>query len=142
MRILPVTAFSLAALTPALAGSDNVVMVAVAHVTVPAKLPGLCRLDGTVRHVWQGEAFHEGQALSLKIPCGTDALMPLPGAQPTRLSGPRLIDPQVLSASTLGAAHIDDSGNLMWQPANGSGGGIIWGYRVLQGVRLRLGQSA
>lgn len=135
----------LAALAPAVlaapASGDNVVMVAVAHVAVPAKLPGVCRVEGTVRHVWQGRAFHEGQAIALNVPCGTVALIPLPPTPPAPISGPRLTDPAVLRASSLGAAHIDDAGNLMWQPADGRERGVIWGYRVLQGVRLRLSRT-
>lgn len=127
---------ALALATPALATGDNVVMIAVTHVTVPIGLPGLCIVNGTVRHVWEGHAFQEGQALSLRVPCGERAGGLLPPA--TQVQGPRLTDPTVLKASTLGAAHIDDAGNLMWQPAN-SARDVIWGYRVLQAVRLRLG---
>jgi hypothetical protein len=134
-------ALALAVLTaPAWAAGDNVVMISVAHVGMPAKFPGLCRVDGVVRHVWQGNAFHEGETLSLKVPCGAHAnVMPLLPAGPT--SGARLTDPFVLRASMLGAAHLDDAGNLMWQPANGDGR-TIWGYRVLQAVRLHLSRSA
>lgn len=140
MRILPFLALGLAVLAiPALASGDNVVMISVAHVGVPQKLPGLCQVDGAVRHVWQGRAFHDGQAVSLKVPCGTTRLIPLPPSMPTE--GPRLTDPAVLRASTLGAAHIDDAGNLMWRPPNASRD-VIWGYRVLQGVALRLGATA
>jgi hypothetical protein len=119
----------------ALAGGDNVVMLSVVHVMVPARLPGLCRVDGLVRHVWEGKAFHDGQAISIGVPCGDRAAGPLPPA--TQGEGPRLTDPYVLSASSLGAAHIDDAGKLMWRPA-GSTRDVIWGYRVLQAVRLRL----
>jgi hypothetical protein len=141
MRISPVIFPALAALAaPAIASGDNVVMLSVAHVGVPQKLPGLCLLDGAVRHVWQGHAFHEGQSLSLKIPCGNYDFGPLPPAM--SLHGFRLTDPAVLRKSTLGAAHLDDAGNLMWQPARGDGARVIWGYRVLDGVSLRLGHSA
>jgi hypothetical protein len=123
---------------PALAAGDNVVMIAVAHVQVPPNLPGLCQVDGFVRHVWEGKAFHEGQAITLKVPCGDRHGGFLPPATATQ--GPRLTDPSVLSASALGAAHIDDDANLMWQPENSSRD-VIWGYRVLQAVRLRLAGS-
>jgi hypothetical protein len=145
MRVLPALALALTALAlpalalPALAAGDNVVMIAVAHVAVPHKLPGLCLVSGLVNHVWEGHTFHEGQLLSLNVPCGThDGVMPLLPATP---GGARLTDPVVLRASKLGAAHLDDAGNLMWQPASGSRD-VIWGYRVLQGVRLRLGHNA
>jgi hypothetical protein len=138
MRIAPFLAIALAA-TPAFAGGDNVVMVAVAHVAVPQKLPGLCRVEGTITHVWEGRAFQEGQTLILNVPCGDEAAGPLPPA--TAIQGPRLTDPVVLKASTLGAAHIDDDGNLLWQPV-GADREVIWGYRVLSPVRLRLGRSA
>ena len=141
MRILPVMVLVLAPLAlPAIASGDNVVMLSVAHVSVPQKLPGLCLLDGTINHVWQGSAFHEGQALTLKIPCGNYDFRFLPPA--TSLHGMRLTDPWVLSKSRLGAAHLDDAGNLMWQPERGDGGRVIWGYRVLDGVGLRLGRTA
>jgi len=60
---------------------------------------------------------------------------------PATTDGMRLTDPAVLRAAKLGGAHLDDAGNLMWQPASGSGH-VIWGYRVLQGVPLRLGHAA
>lgn len=140
MRVPLFLAVSLfASAAPALAAGDNVVMIAVAHVQVPPNLPGLCQVDGFVRHVWEGQAFHEGQAITLQVPCGDRRGGLLPPATSTQ--GPRLTDPSVLSASALGAAHIDDAGNLMWQPQNSSRD-VIWGYRVLQAVRLRLGSSA
>ncbi|HEY2009500.1 MAG TPA: hypothetical protein VGH23_10955 [Rhizomicrobium sp.] len=140
MRVPLFLAVSLAAsAAPALATGDNVVMIAVAHVQVPPTLPGLCQVDGFVRHVWEGNAYHEGQAITLQVPCGNRRGGFLPPA--TAIQGPRLTDPTVLSASALGAAHIDDAGNLMWQPENDSRD-VIWGYRVLQAVRLRLGDSA
>jgi hypothetical protein len=132
-------AAALLAATPVFATGDNVVMIAVTHVAVPTTLPGLCQVDGTVHHVWEGHTFHEGQPLTLHVPCGDRAGGLLPPA--TQLQGPRLTDPTVLKASTLGAAHIDDDGNLMWQPANSSRD-VIWGYRVLQAVRLRLSGTA
>jgi hypothetical protein len=140
MRVLLVLALGLVAFPlPALASGDNVVMIAVAGVAVPHQLPGLCLVNGLVSHVWEGQAFHEGQALSLRVPCGThDGVMPLLPATP---GGARLTDPTVLRASKLGAAHLDDAGNLMWQAASGSRD-VIWGYRVLQSVRLRLGHTA
>lgn len=138
LRMTALIALALAT-TPALAGGDNVVMVSVSHVAVPAKLPGLCRVDGLVRHVWEGRAFHEGQAIALKVPCGDHGTGPLPPA--TTRDGPRLTDPYVLRTSHLGAAHIDDAGNLMWRPP-GNTRDVIWGYRVLQAVRLRLSRSA
>ncbi|HVW72481.1 MAG TPA: hypothetical protein VHC39_02490 [Rhizomicrobium sp.] len=136
LTVLPCALLALApAFTSAWAAGDNVVMIAVTRVAVPPALPGLCLVDGTVRHVWEGHAFQEGQSLTLRVPCGDRAGGLLPPA--TQRQGPRLTDPGVLKASTLGAAHIDDDGNLMWQPANSSRD-VIWGYRVLQAVRLRL----
>ena len=146
MRVAVTFILSLAALTaPALtqsatASGDNVVMLSVVHVRVPQKLPGLCLLDTTVRHVWQGNAFHEGQSLALKVPCGNYDFRLLP--PDTSLHGFRLTDPTVLAKSRLGAAHLDDAGNLMWQPERGNGARVIWGYRVLDGVGLHLGNSA
>ncbi len=139
--ILAVVTLAAPALTQsATASGDNVVMLSVVHVNVPQKLPGLCLLDGTVRHVWQGNAFHEGQGLILKVPCGNYDVRLLP--PDTSLHGFRLTDPTVLAKSRLGAAHLDDAGNLMWQPERGDGGRVIWGYRVLDGVGLRLGRTA
>jgi hypothetical protein len=142
MRVLPVLALGFIALAAAAhASGDNVVMISVARVEVPRTLPGLCLVNGVVSHVWAGRAFQEGQALALNVPCGThDGVRPLLPATPA--SGMRLTDPAVLRAAKLGAAHLDDAGNLMWQPANGDGGRVIWGYRVLQSVRLHLGRTA
>jgi len=126
------------ALTPARALGDNVVMVAVVHVEVPQKLPGICQVGGTIAHVWEGTAFQKGQTILLHVPCGDHRGGPLPPA--TQTQGARLTDPTVLRLSKLGAAHIDDAGNLLWQPA-GSSRDVIWGYRVLEAVGLRLNSA-
>ena len=141
MRVLPVLALGFTTLAAsAHASGDNVVMISVSHVEVPRTLPGLCLVNGVVSHVWEGRAFQEGQALALSVPCGThDGVRPLLPATPA--IGLRLTDPAVLRAAKLGAAHLDDAGNLMWQPVSVSRD-VIWGYRVLQGVPLRLGRMA
>ena len=53
----------------AAAAGENVVLIQPSQVSVPAALPGDCRIDGLVREVWAGSAFHVGQAVSITAPC-------------------------------------------------------------------------
>ena len=127
------------AATEARDAGDNVILVDVSKVTVP-DTPGLCQVKGTVDEVLDGQAFLNGQSISLKVPCGAHSkAMPLAPAIEDHPA--QLIDPQVLLASKVGFAHVDDSGALIWQPGKRSYGrwGIAWGYRVLDGTMLPVG---
>ena len=118
---------------------ENVVVIAVTKASVPAKLPGLCQINGTVSEVWEGKAFRKGQAISLPVPCGSHA-------QPLRPPGAdaQLADPQVVMKSRQGIAHLDDAGALVWrQTARAYGGvGKLSGYRVYDGAMLPLRQAS
>jgi hypothetical protein len=132
-----VSALILSSVLPAAAAGDNVVLVAVGKVDAPAKLPGLCRLSGTISQVWEGKAFRAGAEISLRVPCsgGNSFMTPvdLPHGQSAHLTA---VD--VLRKSKQGLARIDDAGNLIWQPSGRSYGpwGMADGYRVLDGALL------
>jgi hypothetical protein len=128
-----VLAFSTA--VPAIATGDNVVLIAVNKVDVPSGLPGLCRLNASVRQVWEGRAFHSGQALLLSVPCSAGNSFMAP-ANLVRGQGAHLFAVDVLRKSRQGLARIDDAGNLIWEPSKRSYGpwGVADGYRVLDGA--------
>ena len=124
---------------------ENVVVIAVAKVSVPGTLPGLCQVNGTVDEVLDGKAFRKGQAISLPVPCGPHPrpLRPLdPAVKPTGEA--QLIDPQVLAKSKQGIVHLTDAGALIWRATSKSYGtfGGVSGYRVFDGVMLPLKQAA
>ena len=125
----------LSAVVPAAAASDNVVLVDVNKVDLPSSLPGLCRLNGTVSQVWEGKAFHSGQALVLSVPCSAGNSFRTP-ANLIQGQGVHLFAVDVLRKSKQGLARIDDVGRLIWQPSNHSYGpwGVADGYRVLDGA--------
>jgi hypothetical protein len=116
---------------------DNAVIIEVTKVAPPAKLPGLCRLKGVVQHVWDGKAFRPGEEISLKVPCGSGGYL-IPVADTDASNQAHFVDFRVLEKSKRGAAHIDDAGNLLWQPSKRSydSVGRVAGYRVLDGVAL------
>lgn len=118
---------------------ENVVVLAVAKVSVPGTLPGLCQINGTVDEVWQGKAFRKGQAISLPVPCGSHA-------QPLRPPGAdaQLADPQVLLKSKQGVAHLNDAGGLIWRETARAyrDVGRVSGYRVFDGAMLPLRQAS
>ena len=125
----------LSAASPAAAASDNVVLVNVNKVDLPSSLPGLCRLNGTVSQVWEGKAFHSGQALVLSVPCSAGNSFRTP-VNLIQGQGVHLFAVDVLRKSKQGLARIDDAGKLIWQPSNHSYGpwGVADGYRVLDGA--------
>ena len=55
---------------PAPPNGDNVVVIAVNDVRVPATLPGQCLARGVVTQVVSGSQFHAGQSLAIKVACG------------------------------------------------------------------------
>jgi hypothetical protein len=116
------------------AAGDNVVIITVGNVELPARLPGLCNLSGTVSQVLRGKSFRAGQGISLKVPCsgGESHLIPAVAV----LGAPdnvRFIAADVLEKSKHGLARIDDAGALIWQYSKGAYGpwGVAGGYRVL-----------
>jgi hypothetical protein len=117
---------------------DNVVVIDVAKVSVPKGLPGQCRVSGLVEQVRNGSAFHNGQSLTVAVPCGS---------QVHREDGPAISDSspifqdvEVLKGSKTGFVHLNDAGELIWQPSQQSYGtmGHAVGYRVLDGVKLQI----
>jgi len=118
---------------------ENVVIIAVDKVSVPGKLPGLCQINGRVGEVWQGKALRKGQAISLPVPCGSHS-------QPLRPPGAdvQLADPQALTKSKQGIAHLNDAGGLVWQETARAYGGVgrVSGYRVFDGAMLPLRQAS
>lgn len=122
---------------PAAAAGDNVVLVAVNKVDLPSKLPGLCRLNGVISQVWDGKAFHSGQALVLSVPCSAGNPFSTP-ANLIRGQGAHFFAVDVLVKSKQGFARIDDSGALIWEPSKRSYGpwGVASGYRVMDGALL------
>src|SRR3984957_15146878 len=124
----------LSAVSPANAASDNVVLVNVNKVDLPASLPGLCGLNGTGSQVWEGKAFHSGQALVLSVPCSAGNSFRTP-VNLVQGQGVHLFAVDVLRKSKQGLARIDDAGKLIWQPSNHSYGpwGVADADRVLGG---------
>ncbi|HWY61045.1 MAG TPA: hypothetical protein VNW15_04010 [Rhizomicrobium sp.] len=127
-------AFLLLTAFAANATGDNVVIITVGHVALPAKLPGLCDLSGAVSQVLEGKRFRAGQVISLKVPCsgGESHLIPAVAV----LGAPdnvRFIAADVLEKSQHGLARIDDAGALIWQYSKSAYGrwGVAGGYRVL-----------
>lgn len=146
---LPVLALAAAALAaPAAAqtalpapAAPNLVEIAVAHVDVPERLPGTCRVAGTVARVVRGMAYHPGQSLTLEVPCGAQPVLDARPAEPA--AGPHPVDAQVLKTSKKGAALLDDAGRLIWDVPRGYAGPPLYfrgdqilGYRVLDGAML------
>jgi hypothetical protein len=127
-------AFLLAGGIAANAAGDNVVIITVGKVGLPAKLPGVCDLGGTVRQVLEGRRFHASQAITLKVPCsgGESHLIPAVAVLGTPDTA-RFIAADVLEKSRYGLARIDDSGALIWEYSNSAYGrwGVAGGYRVL-----------
>ena len=126
-------------ITSANAAGDNAVLLSVTKVTVPEKLPGDCDVIGTVSRVFQGSAFHAGQAISIKVPCNSGAPRLTPAV--AVISGPdnvHYIAAPILKQSKQGFARLDDSGALIWRPSSRSFGhyGAAWGYRVVDGLEM------
>jgi hypothetical protein len=124
--------------TRAMDMGDNVVVIDVAKVSLPKSLPGQCRVSGVVDQVRNGSAFHNGQSISVAVPCGS---------QVHREDGPAISDNspifqdvEVLKKSKSGFVHLNDAGELKWEPSKQSYGtmGRAFGYRVLDGVRLQI----
>jgi hypothetical protein len=120
------------------AAGDNVVLVTVGTVQVPAKLPGVCALSGIVRQVLDGKAFHAGQVISLSIPCRGDEASLIPAVATNAPAGPRFISADILAKSKRGLARLDDSGALIWDYSKRSYGhlGVAGGYRVMDGATM------
>jgi len=121
---------------------DNVVVIDVTKVLLPRSLPGECRVSGFVDQVRDGSAFHAGQTISVAVPCGAHAH--LEGGPAISPSGPTLQDIEVLKKSKSGLAHLNDGGELIWQPTKQSYGtmGSAVGYRVLDGVSLPISPAS
>jgi hypothetical protein len=117
---------------------DNVVTIDVTKVLLPAKMPGLCNVSGTIAEVWTGKAFHAGQPLALKVPCSNGASVLTPANAVAEDSHYSVISADVLLKSKKGVARLDDSGALIWKVTGQSFGtmGAVWGYRVLDGAAL------
>jgi hypothetical protein len=124
---------------------DNVVVIAVNDVRVPATLPGQCLAKGVVTQVVLGSQFHAGQSLAIKVACGhrTPILDDRPA---TRDGGNASIDSMVLSRAKKALVHLDDTGAVIWQwqqplprlPQYGS----VYGFVVLDGAALPLSREA
>ena len=141
---MPIRSFLLASalilptMLPAAAAGDNVVLVDVSKVNVPHTLPGRCQVNGSIKQVWQGKTFHEGQAITIAVPCSAADSGRLTPAVAVPGLGPHFIAADVLIKSKQGLARLDDAGNLIWQPSARYYGpwGVAMGYRVLDGVDL------
>ena len=127
-------AFLVAGGIAANAAGDNVVIITIGKVGLPARLPGMCNLGGTVRQVLEGKRFHASQAITLKVPCsgGESHLIPAVAVLGTQ-DNARFIAADVLEKSQYGLARIDDTGALIWEYSKSAYGrwGVVGGYRVL-----------
>ena len=149
----------LAATAGAGSATANAVVIAVSAVRVPENLPGKCQVNGVIRDVRAGDAFHPGQSISLNVPCRKTSGVLEPLTAPIlRDQG---VNAEILARSKLGFARIDSAGRLLWRPeiqpwrlnpdtppmlarpsiqARGLVGGDM-GYVVLDGVNMPLGQE-
>ncbi len=136
-RVFLASILLMSAAIPASAAGDNVVLFAVNKVDLPSKLPGFCRLNGVISQVWDGKAFHSGQALVLSVPCSAGNPFSTP-ANLVQGQGAHFFAVEVLLKSKQGLARIDDAGTLIWQPSGHYYGpwGVADGYRVLDGALL------
>ena len=131
-----------AAATQAAEPGDNAVIIGVTNVTLPDNLPGLCQVHGVIGDVLDGKAFHQGQPISLQVPCGSYA-NPRPLLPAVQAHGPQLLDPKLLQGVRLGSAHLDDAGHLLWAPTQPYGHwGTMWGFRVLEAAPLNQSRSS
>jgi hypothetical protein len=126
---------------------DNLVVIAVNDVRVPATLPGQCMARGVVTQVVTGSQFHAGQSLAIKVACGHRT--PIVDNRPlTRDSDSASIDAMVMSRAKKAVVRLDDSGAVIWRPATGlpetQNGQYrdAYGYVVLDGVKLPLRSQA
>jgi hypothetical protein len=132
------SALALSTVLPAMAAGDNVLLIDVSKVNVPRSLPGRCQVNGIIRQVWQGKTFHEGQAITIAVPCSGPDFGHLTPAVAVPGLGPHFIAADVLTKSKRGLAHIDDAGALIWQLSGRTYGpwGTAFGYRVMDGPSL------
>lgn len=124
------------------AAGDNVVVIDVSKVSLPKSLPGECRVHGVVDQVRTGSAFHNGQSISLSVPCGYQVHREDGPAITDNL--PMFVDAEVLRRSKSGYAHLTNTGELNWRPSQLSYGtmGRALGYRVLDGVSLKISPAS
>jgi hypothetical protein len=125
---------------------DNVVVIAVNDVQVPATLPGQCLARGVVSQVVSGKQFHAGQSLAIKVACGHRT--PIIDSRPATRDGDASIDAMILSRAKKAVVRLDDTGAVIWRPTaafgenqNGQYKGT-YGYVVLDGVMLPLRSQA
>jgi hypothetical protein len=131
-----------AAATEAADAGDNAVVIGVTKVTLPDNLPGLCQVGGVIGDVLDGKAFHQGQQISLQVPCGSYA-NPRPLLPAVQAHGPQLLDPNLLQGVRLGSAHLDDAGHLLWAPTQPYGHwGAVSGFRVLEAAPLNQSRAS
>jgi hypothetical protein len=136
-NIVLASALLLSATAPAWSAGDNVVLIAASKVDLPSKLPGLCRVNGTISQVWEGKTFHAGQTLIIHVPCsGGNSYMTPANARPDQSA--YFVSVDVLRKSKQALARIDDAGNLIWHSSGRTYGpwGVADGYRVLDGALL------
>jgi hypothetical protein len=124
---------------------DNIVVIAVNDVRVPATLPGQCMARGVVTEVVSGSQFHAGQSLAIKVACGHRT--PIIDSRPATPDGDAGIDAMVLSRAKKAVVRLDDSGAVIWRPSgafrdNRSQYKDTYGYMVLDGVKLPLRSQA
>jgi len=146
---LPILAAAVALATPAGARvalpagppKPNLIEIAVSRVDLPERLPGTCRVAGSVAGVLRGTAYHVGQSLIVDVPCGAQPVLDARPAEPR--TGPHSVDAQVLKTSRKGAALLDDAGHLIWSRPQGYVGPPLYfrneqilGYRILDGAVL------
>lgn len=132
---------------------ENLIVIQVGKVIIPANLPGPCRVEGVVSQVIEGPTYHAGQPIWLDVPCTRHSALDFRPAPGTRIPSPGIpnpppaaaefygLDPVLLRGSKVGAARLDDRGNLIWdarvsplRPAAPYDG--VMGYRMLDGPRL------
>lgn len=116
---------------PSAAGEEgNVVEFQVVMASVPAQLPGTCKVTAIVERVWEGSAYRFGQPLVLEVPCAEYGLL----SANVWADGLTPVNARTLQQSRRGIARLDDKGELIWQNFSlrqyGQWGAVA-GYRVL-----------
>lgn len=86
--------------------AKSVIVIAVEKVELPRREFGTCIVDGTVRIVERGDAFKDGQKVSLAVPCAKE------GAAPP-LGGTIYQAAEKLVTSKFGRAFLDATGKVV-----------------------------